>query len=389
MDTRHDLILVGGGLANALIALRLKALRPEVRVLLLEREPEPCGEHTWSFHASDLTPAQQQWLSPLIRHRWPATAVRFPQRQRRLDGGYASMLSDDLAAHLRAALEDALWCGVDVAAITPTGVTLGDGRRLDARAVIDGRGARRSPHMALGYQAFLGRVGRTAWPHGLDVPLIMDADVAQGRGYRFVYVLPFTADTLLIEDTHYVDDARPDFEVLAANVARYASDRGWEIVDWLREERGVLPIVLGGDFGRFWGEGGVQPRAGLAAGLFHATTGYSLPHAVRLADRVAASAQLDATHLHALTRDEAATCWRRQGYFRLLNRMLFMAGRPEHRWRVMQRFYGLSAGLIARFYADRLTALDKLRILAGKPPVPVGEAWRAMRADPIQTRTPR
>lgn len=389
MDARFDLILVGGGLANALIALRLRATHPGLRVLMLERDARPCGEHTWSFHASDLSAAQNSWIAPLVRHRWPAYTVRFPERKRRLDGAYASILSDDLAATLGGTLGDALQCNADVTAITPTSVTLADGRVLQAQAVIDGRGARRSAHIALGYQAFLGRVVRTAVPHGLDVPLIMDADVAQGDGYRFVYVLPFSHDTLLIEDTHYVDRARTDFDALGHNIDSYARDRGWNVVEQLRGERGVLPIVLGGDFERFWREGGEQPRAGLSAALFHATTGYSLPHAVRLAERIAASDTFDAAHLHALTFDEARTSWQRQGYFRLLNRMLFMAGRPEHRWRVMQRFYGLPDGLIARFYADRLTVFDKLRIVAGKPPVPVGEAWRAIRADPTHARSSR
>jgi lycopene beta-cyclase len=43
----------------------------------------------------------------------------------------------------------------------------------------------------------------------------------------------------------------------------------------------------------------------------------------------------------------------------------------------MQRFYGLPEPLIARFYAARLQALDKLRIVSGKPPVPLGAALRA------------
>lgn len=45
----------------------------------------------------------------------------------------------------------------------------------------------------------------------------------------------------------------------------------------------------------------------------------------------------------------------------------------------MQRFYGLPDGLIQRFYAGRLTPLDKLRIVSGKPPVPVGQAIQAAR----------
>ena len=57
--------------------------------------------------------------------------------------------------------------------------------------------------------------------------------------------------------------------------------------------------------------------------------------------------------------------------------MLFLAGRPKDRWQVMQRFYGLPAGLIERFYAGSNPWHDRARILIGKPPVPVGEAMRA------------
>ena len=45
--------------------------------------------------------------------------------------------------------------------------------------------------------------------------------------------------------------------------------------------------VLGGDPQAFWREANGVPLAGLSAALFHPTTGYSLPEAVRLADRIA------------------------------------------------------------------------------------------------------
>jgi lycopene beta-cyclase len=43
----------------------------------------------------------------------------------------------------------------------------------------------------------------------------------------------------------------------------------------------------------------------------------------------------------------------------------------------MQRFYGLPEPLVARFYAARLHAFDKLRIVSGKPPVPLFAAVKA------------
>ncbi|MHA6495338.1 lycopene beta-cyclase CrtY [Pseudomonas borbori] len=377
--TDYDLILVGGGLANGLIAWRLKTLRPQLRLLLLEQDEQLGGNHTWSFHDADLSPAQHQWLEPLISRRWPRYQVIFPQRSRTLASGYASIFSDDFARVIGPALGDALQVNTPVHSLTPTSVCLASGKMLGAAAVIDGRGAQPSPHLAIGVQAFLGQLLRLRQPHGLEAPIIMDASVDQAGGYRFVYVLPFDADTLLIEDTHYVDRVSLTAEQLRGHIAAYAASRGWQIDTLLREEQGALPIVLAGDFDGFWREAYGLPRSGLRAGLFHPTTGYSLPHAVRLADAIANLEDLSALALFATIRQEAQRQWQRQGYFRLLNRMLFLAGRPEQRWRVMQRFYGLPEGLIQRFYAGRLNPFDKLRILVGKPPVPVAEAARAAR----------
>jgi lycopene beta-cyclase len=373
----HDLILVGGGLANGLIAWRLLQHRPDLRLLVLERQASLGGDHTWSFHDADLSDAQRQWIAPLVAARWPRYEVRFPDRRRVLASGYASVTSARFAAVIGNALRGRVRTEVDVVDVSPTRVTLADGEELGAAAVIDGRGAAPSADLVLGSQAFLGQEVRLARPHGLDAPIIMDASVPQEDGYRFVYVLPFTADTLLIEDTHYIDHAPLPDARLRAHIATYARDQGWEIAEVLREERGVLPITLAGDFAAQWARRPGQPCAGLRAGLFHCTTGYSLPHAVRLADALATQPDLSAAAVFTTVHRMAQHEWQAQGFFRLLNRMLFLAGRPQDRWRVMQRFYGLPDPLIQRFYAGRLTPLDKLRIVSGKPPVPVGAAVRA------------
>ncbi|MFC0252787.1 lycopene beta-cyclase CrtY [Massilia consociata] len=390
-EPRYDLILAGGGLANGLLAWRLRQRRPELRILLLEAGEQVGGNHTWSFHESDLAPAEHAWIAPLVSHRWPRYDVVFPALKRTLDGGYASIASHDFARVIEPALGPALRTGARIAALSPTSVRLAGGDVLHAHAVIDGRGPCPSTRLSLGYQTFLGQELRLAAPHGLHAPVIMDASVEQQGGYRFVYLLPFGPDRVLVEDTHYVDSAAWEPERLRANIAAYAALRGWQVEEVLREEHGSLPIVLAGDIDGYWADLAGQPCAGLRAGLFHATTGYSLPHAVRLADRIAQlpAPDLRAPALFAAIRDEARREWHGQRFFRLLNRMLFLAGRPEHRWRVMQRFYHLPAPLIARFYAGRLRLRDKARLLSGKPPVPVGQAFSAAcKIHPEQIRKP-
>lgn len=372
-----DLILAGGGLANGLIAWRLARHRPELRILLLEQGERLGGNHTWSFHDGDLDAAQQAWIAPLVSRRWPRHEVVFPEFSRTLEGGYASIASEDFARTIEPALGPGLRLGVRIASVGPSRVRLEDGEVLEARAVIDGRGMRGSPRLALGWQTFLGQEVRLEEPHGLTAPIIMDASVGQQGGYRFVYVLPFDAQRLLIEDTHYVDSAAWEPERLRANIGAYARARGWRIAQLLREEEGRLPIVLAGDFDAYWDDLAGQPSVGLRAGLFHSTTGYSLPHAVRLSERIAGLGDLCAAALFAAIRGEAQTEWRRQRFFRLLNRMLFLAGSPDHRWRVMQRFYRLPASLIEHFYAGRLSLQDKARLLSGKPPVPLKQAFVA------------
>ena len=45
---------------------------------------------------------------------------------------------------------------------------------------------------------------------------------------------------------------------------------------------------------------------------------------------------------------------------------------------MFERFYRLPEPLIERFYAARSTRFDKLRILSGKPPVPISRAVTAL-----------
>lgn len=372
------LVLVGGGLANGLIALKLLRERPEVDVTVLEAGPALGGNHTWSFHERDLTPAQHDFVRPLVSASWAGQEVRFPNHRRTLSAGYFSIASDQLRDVLMRELGGRVRLNAPVEALRPDGVMLGDGERIGADAVIDGRGFRPSPAMTIRFQTFLGRELRFAAPHGLVSPVIMDATTPQEGGYRFTYVLPLSADTALVEDTAYEDAGRIDRAALSRRIDRYCEAQGWRPVETLREEAGVLPITLNGDPQRFRQEQGAVPAVGLRGNFFHPVTGYSLPDAVRVAELLAALPELGSAATRAALQDHSERLWRERRFFRALNRMLFLAGKPDERWRVMERFYRLPEKLISRFYAARLTPRDKLRILVGKPPVPILDAVKAL-----------
>ncbi|WP_062206665.1 lycopene beta-cyclase CrtY [Aureimonas sp. AU12] len=380
MSDRHDLILAGGGLANGLIAFRLTERRPDLRFLVIEGGETLGGNHTWSFHDGDLSPSEHAWMEPFVAHRWPGYEVRFPRRSRPVATGYASVSSERFRALLTERLGDRLMLGAPIASLDPGRVTLQDGRSFGARAVIDGRGHRGSRHLKLGFQKFLGQEWELAEPHGLAHPIVMDATVPQRDGYRFVYVLPFSPTRLLIEDTYYADDAALDTPTLRTSIADYAGAQGWRLQALVREEHGILPIALDGRIEDLVAEAAGVPTVGLARALFHPTTGYSLPDAVHVADLVAALPDLSSASLARLLAAHARNLWQDRAYFRLLNRLLFLAGVPEERYRILEHFYRLPDPLVARFYAARLDMGDKIRIFAGKPPVSIRSAIRVLAA---------
>lgn len=377
-----DIAILGGGLAGGLIALALARLRPEARLLLIDRDTRFGGNHVWSSFASDVA-ADDAWLvDPLIAARWDGYEVHFPGHSRRLTTPYRSITSERLDAALRAALPaEALRTGVDVTEAGQDFVTLGGGETLRVGGVIDARGAAGLPHMAGGWQKFLGRMLRLERPHGLSRPVVMDARVDQIDGYRFVYCLPFSETEVFVEDTYYADGPELDLPSLRQRIDLYAANRGWAVAGVSREETGVLPVIAGGDFAAFWRSDAIAAgpaRAGARAALIHPLTSYSLPDAVRFARHICRLPDLSGAALAEASYDWAKSHWRQGSFYRMLTRMLFGAATPDRRYRMLERFYRLPEPLIERFYAGASTPGDRLRVLAGKPPVPIAAALASL-----------
>ncbi|MBK9036022.1 MAG: lycopene beta-cyclase CrtY [Myxococcales bacterium] len=368
MTERHDIVIVGGGLQAALLALAVRAQAPSTRLAIVERGAALGGNHTWCFHTTDVSARMARWLAPLVAHRWDGHDVAFPSHARTLAGGYAAIPSDRVDAVVRAT-GATVYIGAHATEVGPRQVTLADGRTLTAPWVIDARGPDRADGVG-GFQKFVGLELALAAPHGLTRPILMDACVPQVDGYRFMYVLPLAPDRLLVEDTYFSERAYLDVEAIAAEVRAYADARGWRGAV-VRTETGVLPLP--------WQCAVVAPRPGLITagyqgGWFHPVTGYSLPIAARLAEAIAdgLAAGDVLARVDALADQHGAQL----AFACRLVWMMFRWFPPAQRRGVLEHFYRLPEDTIARFYALTLSRRDRTRVFLRRPPP--GLSWRAL-----------
>ena len=387
MSNKPDMIIVGAGLSGLLTAWRCLDVNPELSIEIIEASDRIAGDHTWSFNLTDVAEYLRDWIKPFIAYQWDDYDVKFPKRQRRLDIPYCTGNSDTLRACVEPHIKSGrlqLRLNTKVETLSSDNVTLEGGETLSANCVLDARGVEPNEDVFLGYQKFVGHVIKTKLPHGVERPIIMDATVEQLGGYRFVYCLPYSETELLVEDTYYTDGPELKSQEVDARIKDYIRDNlsvdDYEVV---RREKGVLPITLAD---------GVHPytylntstKIGIRGGFYHAVTGYSLPNALKLADEICYEIEVEqgmeydesifASGMNFAVGLQKKVHKSDERFFRLLNRMLFRAAKPEERYSVLQRFYGLNQGLIERFYAGELTWRDKARILIGKPPVPIHKA---------------
>ncbi len=373
-NEKVDLAIIGGGLAGGLTAYFMAQAHPGRSIILAEQNDELGGNHTWSFFGADVSPAALELLKPLISRSWAATSVEFPRVKRTIDGEYHSIRSEDFNRVLKEKLGDKIWFSMTATKVTDTTVLFEDGSSIDAAAVFDARGLQQIPVNGLnGYQKFIGYDVTLQEPHGLTAPIIMDATCPQLDGYRFFYLLPWDQTRLLVEETFYSDTADLNEERISRSIKSYIERRGWKLKSIDREERGVLPIPLTSD-AIVTSNAGEPVLLGMRAGFFHATTGFSLPDAVRFAEFLAKAPELTTPTARESLAKFRRPWLSRQRFYRLLNRLLFQASEPSLRYIVFQKFYEHTDDVIQRFYGGRTSWTDRVRILSGKPPVPVSLA---------------
>ena len=375
MKKFYDIVFVGGGLANSLAGYRLRQVRPDVEFLIVDSGERFGGDHTWFFHDTDVSQIDFSWIQPFISRSWDGTDVKLPTYQRTLAGGSHAVRSDRLHDILTSVFHYQIGLKRRAVDIFENLVVLDDGFKVHAGCVVDGRGWQPPGDSDLGFRKTVGLELTLKTPHNLERPLLADATVPQEDGLHYVAVFPWTDKNLLIEDVRHSDRAEVDAAGYRGEILDYAARQGWDIGETGRAEVTVRSLPLAGPAPN--GDEGVA-LSGVRAGLSHAATGATFPAAVRFAEAFASLPDFNGAVVSRWAHDYRDRHWRSQAFYRLSNRLLFRATPSHQRYRLVESFYRRPAPVIARFFAGRLTALDRLRLLASPPPVPIRHALRQL-----------
>jgi len=362
-----DVAVVGGGCSGLATAVRLAAAPGSPRVLVLEgrSDPDPRSWCSWDDGSDPLPEARSASWS-----RWEVRTDRGTSVGSDPEHPYVLVRAADrrAAAERRLASSGAVSVvdGAAVSQVTAAGhgvevhSALGTVR---ADRVLDARGPRCPEHVPAGrvllHQRFVGHWIRADRPvFDTTTVTLMDftGRPAPGRNpggaVRFVYVLPLTATTALVESTLFTPDADDPFDH-DAHVSEHVARRWglrpdeWRTVD---TERGCIPMT----------DVPVRPDARWSAaaavvGTTRPSSGYGFARSNRHSAVVA-------HHLAAGTPvPPFGDAWRTRFLDAVFLR--FLRDRPEQAPEAFRRLFALPGPLVVRFLSERSTATDDLRIV--------------------------
>ncbi|SEP44181.1 lycopene cyclase family protein [Amycolatopsis saalfeldensis] len=280
-----DVLIAGGGPAGW--ALARACARRGLATTVVDPAPHRPWRNTYGVWSDELP-----GLPAGVIAAAPSATVAFGTREHRLDRGYLVLDNEGLRSWLTG---ERVHVVTGQAAAVESGrhgatVVLTDDRRLAAAVVVDASGASR---VLFGGKARGARAEQTAYglvlpaaeaerlgPGAAGTAVFMDW---RGGGPSFRYQLPLGDGSVLVEETSLARRPGLPVDELARRLRARLAAAGVRGRYAVAEERVriVLDVPLPG-------RGAVVPF-GVAAGLVHPATGYSLATSLRLAPPVAAA----------------------------------------------------------------------------------------------------
>lgn len=386
MPDRYKYVILGAGCSGLSLCYYLLDLGVEDPILLLDRRRELADDRTWCFWDVEPTPfshlASRRWYSWSLHADGGSvtqTTGRYPYLRVRSADFYEYAVRS-LEAHPNVTLR----MGEEVLDHRPVpgGVRVETSEgAYEAETVFDGRGLPPgSPHFEKARkeatwvpQKFLGqrvRAGRTVFDP--ERCTLMDFSVDQRRGLRFMYVLPFTRDTALVENV-YLSEAEAGPEEYRAGIRAYLQDAyglsGSEY-EVSGEEKGYIPMTSY-EFPRRLGERVYS--IGMLGGETRPSTGYTFLRIQRYCRSLAESLAGPGGRLEVPARTDSRR-------YDLLDALFlrFMHEHPERCPEIYrQMFAGVPADALVRFLTEKSSPLDEARLIKALPKTPfIGLALR-------------
>lgn len=341
-------IILGGGLWGSLLAYRLRTVLPQVPFRLYERSSTLGGYESCTFHGSDIEYPAQVWLRPFLTQSWNSSKVRFPKYEKYLESSYHLISPDQLHRVVSSTLSsENLFLNNEISAALAL---------KEASFIIDTRNI--CGYKKCGFQKFLAMDIELEENHGLREPVLMDSTISQRDKFRCIHYLPLTENRLLIKDQRYSDCEELNLFEMQQDLLKVITSHGWKVRKVIREESRSRAMPMTSPCFRQEG------RVINLAGIFHDTTGCSLPAATRLID------QMVATSFRLGELKEIVSSFRKESesdrkFLRFLNRSLIDSV-PEEQHVFFQNIYQLPRPTLERFLRGKLSFWDRSRIMLNR-----------------------
>lgn len=366
----REIAILGGGLAGLSLALQLVRQGVGAHIAVLEPRTAYADDRTWCFWDTDPHPFAED-----VTHRWSAWRVTTGAGGVTAHGGRyaycrlpARRVYERAVAELEAAPRVTLHTGVRVESVTDTGAGLDiatTAGRFAADLAFDGRPPAladwadgRHPFL---WQDFEGwRIKAAPGSYDPATADLMDFRQRQGRGVRFLYVLPLSDSEAIVETTAFAP-ARVEpachHDELTRTLDRRMGAGAYTIEG---REHGRIPMTTAPPPPT--GSAKVIP-IGTRAGAPRPSTGYAFlaiqRHSAAVARRVAAGRP------GAVPMRDAVTTWLDRVF---LTRVM---EDPEAAPELFRRMFARApADRLVRFLSERGGPLDHLAVMAALPTLP-------------------
>ena len=344
-------IIIGHSLIGHLLAYRLKMVRPDLPVKLIETSG---GISSWSFRDCEVDEEAINWLKPLISLRSQEHVVAIEEQERILTSPMSTILAPQFETRIARIL------GADLVRKSEPAIEL---LQDEASLIIDTRVS--AYQKVKCSRKVFGAVVELKQQHGFQAPVLMDSRVRQKELIRYMKYIPLDEFTLLVQDIRFSEDMLMDAPVLEEELLWEVRKR-WQIKDVLHFESSFVAIPAG--VKTPWSQGKVLDLSGVV----NLISGDELPDAIKLIDQMIRTSFRMGELKEVIQRYHQEKSERR--FSRILRKMLFHSTHPSQRLQILQYFFKLPEPTLEKFIRGKISFLDVAMAVIGNPPLPLMKA---------------